>query len=83
VGVIGLSKTWDHYLSRGVAISTFLFCRERGMGTFYPMYYTLAERAKQALEQAQQQRRQGPVDANPQGYTEELIARGERSIINK
>jgi hypothetical protein len=31
-----------------------------GIGTFYPLYYTLAERAKRALQEAQQQRQAGP-----------------------
>ncbi|KAL6748548.1 hypothetical protein V8C86DRAFT_2874636, partial [Haematococcus lacustris] len=52
-----------------------LYFKEGGIGTFYPLFYTLASRAKQALERAQQQQYRGPVDANPAGYTEELIAK--------
>ncbi len=36
-----------------------LYFKEGGIGTFYPLYYTLTVRAKQAIEQAAAQRRRG------------------------
>uniref|UniRef100_A0A7S0RKJ1 Uncharacterized protein n=1 Tax=Chlamydomonas leiostraca TaxID=1034604 RepID=A0A7S0RKJ1_9CHLO len=49
--------------------------KEGGIGTFWPLYYTLSVRAKNALEEAQAAHRRGPVDANPAPYAEGLVQR--------
>lgn len=50
-----------------------------GIGTFYPLYYTLAQRAKAAFAQRQQQQpRPAPImsaqDLNPPDYVQGLVS---------
>lgn len=49
-----------------------LYFKEGGIGTFYPLYYTLVERAKQAMAAAQ---RQAATSASTPEYTTGLVAR--------
>ena len=48
-----------------------IYFKEGGIGTFYPLYYTLAERAKQAFAAAQNLGRQEP---NPAEFTQSLLS---------
>ncbi|KXZ56958.1 hypothetical protein GPECTOR_1g864 [Gonium pectorale] len=55
-----------------------IYFKEGGIGTFYPLYYTLAERAKQALAAAQERARGGGggglVEPNPPTYVAGLVS---------
>ncbi|PNW85493.1 hypothetical protein CHLRE_03g189100v5 [Chlamydomonas reinhardtii] len=54
-----------------------VYFKEGGIGTFYPLYYTLAERAKQAFAAAQERSRlaaAGLVDPNPPTYVAGLVS---------
>lgn len=48
--------------------------KEGGIGTFYPLYYTLATRAKQAAEAASAARTRGNIEANPANDTKQLVS---------
>lgn len=51
--------------------------KEGGIGTFYPLYYTLAERAKAAFAAAQARRQGGGGGAagNSPDYVQGLVTR--------
>ncbi|GIL86766.1 hypothetical protein Vretimale_15646 [Volvox reticuliferus] len=50
-----------------------IYFKEGGIGTFYHLYYTLAERAKKAFDEAQGRNRNN--DANPPDYVTDLVSR--------
>ena len=48
-----------------------LYFKEGGIGTFYPMYYTLAQRAKAAFNESQRRTAQ---QLNPPSYVQGLVS---------
>eukprot|EP00195_Chlamydomonas_chlamydogama_P002390 CAMPEP_0202922856 /NCGR_PEP_ID=MMETSP1392-20130828/78143_1 /ASSEMBLY_ACC=CAM_ASM_000868 /TAXON_ID=225041 /ORGANISM="Chlamydomonas chlamydogama, Strain SAG 11-48b" /LENGTH=224 /DNA_ID=CAMNT_0049616509 /DNA_START=50 /DNA_END=724 /DNA_ORIENTATION=+ len=54
-----------------------VYFKEGGIGTFYPLYYTLTERAKQvfALNTGQHMARTAQVEPNPESYAQGLASK--------